>query len=96
MGPPLAPPFSPAPAGVFFSKKNPKTKLSSDLWFLFVLILIKKPYILKNRGEVRLFLKDGRSLELYCTPATAAQTICIGQRLISRLQPTKKMSMRPI
>jgi hypothetical protein len=43
-----------------------------------------------ENGKVRLFLKDGRSLELFCTPATAAQTICIGQRLSSCLQPIKR------
>jgi len=42
-----------------------------------------------EKGTVRLLLKDGRFIELLCTPATAAQTICIGQRLSGCLQPCK-------
>lgn len=40
-----------------------------------------------EKGTTRLLLKDGRILDLFCTPSTAAQTICIGQKLSSSLQP---------
>ncbi len=37
-------------------------------------------------GRTQLVLKDGRTLDLFCTAATAAQTICLGQKLSSALQ----------
>ncbi|HOQ09530.1 MAG TPA: hypothetical protein PLG09_05345 [Syntrophomonadaceae bacterium] len=37
-------------------------------------------------GHTQLVLKDGRTLDLFCTSATAAQTICLGQKLSSALQ----------
>lgn len=40
-----------------------------------------------EKGTTRLLLKDGRILDLFCTPSTAAQTICIGQKLSNSLQP---------
>ena len=39
-----------------------------------------------DKGTTRLLLKDGRTLDLFCTPGTAAQTICMGQKLSSSLQ----------
>lgn len=42
-----------------------------------------------EQGLARLQLKDGRFLCLACTAATAAQTICIGQRLFANLNPVR-------
>lgn len=49
-----------------------------------------------EKGTVRLLLKDGRFIELLCTAATAAQTICIGQRLSSCLQPNRSANEEDI
>lgn len=38
-------------------------------------------------GRARLILKDGRCLPLLCTPTTAAQSVCLGQRLSAHLCP---------
>lgn len=40
-----------------------------------------------EKGKTQLLLKDGRTLDLFCTTATAVQTICLGQKLSSILQP---------
>lgn len=40
----------------------------------------------RKSGRTQLVLKDGRTLDLFCTAATAAHTICLGQKLNSALQ----------
>jgi hypothetical protein len=42
-----------------------------------------------EKNATKLLLKDGRTLDLFCTSSTAAQTICIGQKLSSNLQPQR-------
>jgi len=46
--------------------------------------------ITRKNGRTQLVLKDGRTLELFCSAATAAQTICLGQKLGSALQTQPK------
>ena len=79
-------PFYLQPDRIFVPLKMRSARCSNDRCCGYVDVNYIES-IAGEKGTARLLLKDGRTLNLVCTPSTAAQTICMGQKLSSSLQP---------
>lgn len=78
-------PFYLPPGRIFIPLKMRTAICANDRCCGYVDVNFIETIGLKN-GRAQLVLKDGRALDLFCTEATAARTICLGYKLSSVLQ----------